>query len=39
MSSVKYNKIVDNMAVRLGLNVGLFGLWLLAAFAFLRAAA
>ena len=36
--SAKYNKIVDNMAVRLSLNLAGFGLWLLTAFAILRAA-
>jgi len=35
--SGKYNKIVDNLAVRVALNVAGFALWLVASVALLRA--
>jgi len=35
--SGKYNKIADNLGVRLALNIAGFALWLMAAMALLRA--
>ena len=34
----EYNKLMDNMAFRLSLNVAMFALWLAAAFAVLKLA-
>jgi hypothetical protein len=34
----KYNQLMDNMAFRVSLNVGIFALWLVAAFALLKLA-
>jgi hypothetical protein len=34
----KYNQLMDNMAFRVALNVGMFALWLVAAFALLKLA-
>ena len=34
----KYNKLMDNMAFRVSLNVAAFALWLVAAFALLKLA-
>ena len=34
----EYNKLMDNMAFRVSLNVAMFGVWLVAAFALLKLA-
>jgi hypothetical protein len=34
----KYNNLIDNMAFRVSLNVGLFALWAVAAFTLLKLA-
>jgi hypothetical protein len=34
----KYNQLMDNVAFRVSLNVGIFALWLVAAFALLKLA-
>jgi hypothetical protein len=34
----EYNKLMDNMAFRVSLNLAMFAMWLLAAFALLRLA-